>query len=366
MGVIRPQNRVIVRTRDLDAMNEIKKIAKRLDVQSSMLLMEVKVLSIDLSDGYDSLFDFRIKSGDFKVSSFGGIGENLITNAGAAFSPALLATVVSNNFEARLQLLEKENRVTQLATPLLLTSNQEVSRFFVGEEIPILTDYTAGTTTTGAGNINQATIQQPTPEYTQYRVGKTLLLTPNINADNTVSIQILVEQSSVNKNGATILVPETSSGLFGGNTTTKLVDQQIDTVQERTFSGSVIAKDSTSVAVGGLIEEGAANQEKKTPFLGDIPLLGFFFREEAQARSRTELVIIIKPHIITSPAEAQVVSQKFMKQNSIHPNAEGGELDVYSNPDKQHKGYKLDQPFKQYNNQDSLDRYQWDNPNPRR
>jgi general secretion pathway protein D len=152
VGVIKPQNRVIVRTRDRDAMIEIKKIAKHLDVQSSMLLMEVKVLSIDLLDGYDSLFDFRIKSGDFTVSSFSGIGgfDNLVTNAGAAFSPALLAKVVSNNFEARLQLLEKEGRVTSLATPLLLTSNQEVSRFFIGEEIPILTGYTAGSATTGS------------------------------------------------------------------------------------------------------------------------------------------------------------------------------------------------------------------------
>jgi general secretion pathway protein D len=174
-----------------------------------------------------------------------------------------------------------------------------------------------------------------------------------------------VEQSDVNKNGATILVPKTTVSLFG--TTSELVDQEIDTVREKTFSGSVIAKDSTTVAVGGLIDEGAANLEKKTPFLGDIPLLGFFFRDEAQSRTRTELVIIIKPHIITSPAEAQVVSQKLMKENSIHPNAEKlGTMGVYSNPDKVYKGYKLDEPFKQYNNQDTLDRYKWDNPNPRR
>ena len=56
-----------------------------------------------------------------------------------------------------------------------------------------------------------------------------------------------------------------------------------------------------------------------------------------------------------------------MRDNSIHPDADGKEsLGVYSNPDKQHKGYKLDQPFKEYNNQDSMDRYKWDNPNPRR
>ena len=361
VGVIKHQNRVLVRSRDMDAMNEIKQIYKRLDVDSSMLLMEVKILAIDLSDGFDSLFDFKLKNGSFQTSTMDRTGAELLTNgvqtAAAAFNPALLATVVSKNFEARLQLLENENRVTQLATPILLTSNQEVSRFFVGSEIPIITGYVPGTTNINNGLGGITVTVPPSATYTQRKVGNTLLLTPNINADNTVSIQVLVEQSSVAQNGATILVS-------GG---TGLVEQPIDTVQEKTFSGSVIAKDNNTVAVGGLIEEGAGNREKKVPFLGDIPLLGFFFREEGQTRTRTELVVIIKPHVITSPAEAQQISQKMMKENSVHPNAEdAGNLDVYTNPDHQHKGYKLEQPFKEYNNQDSMDRYRWDNPNPLR
>jgi general secretion pathway protein D len=362
VGVIKHQNRVLVRSRDMDAMNEIKQIYKRLDVDSSMLLMEVKILAIDLSDGFDSLFDFKLKNGSFQTSTMDRTGVDLLTNgvqtAAAAFNPALLATVVSKNFEARLQLLENENRVTQLATPILLTSNQEVSRFFVGSEIPIITGYVPGTTNINNGLGGITVTVPPSATYTQRKVGNTLLLTPNINADNTVSIQVLVEQSSVARNGATILVT-------GGDN--RLVEQPIDTVQEKTFSGSVIAKDNNTVAVGGLIEEGAGNREKKVPFLGDIPLLGFFFREEGQTRTRTELVVIIKPHVITSPAEAQQISQKMMKENSVHPNADdAGNLDVYTNPDHQHKGYKLEQPFKEYNNQDSMDRYQWDNPNPLR
>ena len=361
-----------MRTRDIDAMNEIKKIAKELDVQSSMLLMEVKVLQIDLSDGFNSLFDFNVQKGDFNLGGLGGIagggagaGSTLANGAAsAAFGPALLATVVSNNFEARLQLAQNENRVTQLATPLLLTANQEISRFFVGSEIPILTSYTPGSTTLGGVTSSATIIQSPTPVYTQYRVGQTLLLTPSINADKTVSVQIVVEQSNVVKNGATILVPGTVS-ILGGSAV--LVPQQIDTVNEKSFSGSVMAKDGNSVAVGGLIQEGAGNNQITTPFLGDVPILGFFFRQEAQTRTRTELVIIIKPHIITTPPDGQVLTEEFMRDNSIHPNATGGEsLNVYTNPDKQHKGYILEQPFKEYNNQDSLDRYKWDNPNPRR
>jgi general secretion pathway protein D len=365
VGVIKHQNRVLVRTRDLDAMNEIRHLYKQLDTNSSMLMMEVKILSVDLGDGFDSLFDFKMKNGSYEISTLNATGaqlaQNAIRGAAAAFNPALLATVVSENFEARLQLLEKEGRVTELATPTLMTVNQEVSRVFVGKEQPIVTGYESSSSTATGGSIvgGGSVINQPiiVPQTELRAIGTTLLLTPNINADRTVSMQLLVEQSAIGKDQATIPVQVDD----------RLVDANIDLVQERTFSGTVVAKDATSVAVGGLIEELASNNETKVPFLGDIPLLGFFFREEAQARTRRELVVIMKPYIIGTPSDAQTVSDHFLRENSVHPNALNHEnLNVYSNPDREHKGYKLEQPFKEYNNQDSMDRYHWDNPNPRR
>ncbi|MBF6649630.1 DUF3438 family protein [Methylobacter sp. BlB1] len=359
VGVIKHQNRVLVRTRDQDAMNEIRQLYKKLDTESSMLLMEVKVLSIDLSDGYDSLFDFKLKTNNANVATLGAsntVGAQEIFDTGlraasAAFDPSLLATVVSNNFEARLQLLEREGRVTELATPMLMTTNQEVSRVFVGEERPIISGYSASATVaSGAGLGTANVVQQPilVPETDVRAIGTTLLLTPNINSDRTVGIQILVEQSTLSAAKGTIPVQI-------GET---LQDANIDLVQERTFSGTIVAKDSTAVAVGGLIQEAASNSEKKVPILGDIPGLGFFFREDGQSRTRRELVIIIKPHIMETPTEAAGVSHEVLEENSIHPNAlDAGTLDVYSNPDRRHKGYVLEQPFKEYSKQDAFDKY---------
>lgn len=358
VGVIKHQNRVLVRTRDQDAMNEIRQLYKKLDTESSMLLMEVKVLSIDLSDGYNSLFDFKLKTNDANLSTLNatktvGIAEaadTALRAAASAFDPSLLATVVSNNFEARLQLLEREGRVTELATPMLMTTNQEVSRVFVGEERPIISGYSASATTATTGAIAGAVVSTPilVPETDLRAIGTTLLLTPNINSDRTVGIQILVEQSTLSAGKGTIPVQI-------GDT---LQDANIDLVQERTFSGTIVAKDSTAVAVGGLIQEAASNSEKKVPILGDIPVLGFFFREDGQSRTRRELVIIIKPHIMETPTEAAGVSHEVLEENSIHPNAlDAGSMDVYSNPDRRHKGYVLDQPYKEYSKQDAFDKY---------
>ncbi|MEF3075399.1 DUF3438 family protein [Methylobacter sp. Wu1] len=358
VGVIKHQNRVLVRTRDQDAMAEIRQLYKKLDTESSMLLMEVKVLSIDLSDGYDSLFDFKLKTNNANVATLGAsntVGAQEVFDTGlraasAAFDPSLLATVVSNNFEARLQLLEKEGRVTELATPMLMTTNQEVSRVFVGEERPIISGYSASATVASGASGTANVVQQPilVPETDVRAIGTTLLLTPNINSDRTVGIQILVEQSTLSAAKGTIPVQI-------GET---LQDANIDLVQERTFSGTIVAKDSTAVAVGGLIQEAASNSEKKVPILGDIPGLGFFFREDGQSRTRRELVIIIKPHIMETPTEAAGVSHEVLEENSIHPNAlDAGSMDVYSNPDRRHKGYVLEQPFKEYSKQDVFDKY---------
>ncbi|MGR9114864.1 MAG: DUF3438 family protein [Gammaproteobacteria bacterium] len=353
VSVIKRQNRVLVRTRDQEAMNDIRDLYHKLDAESSMLLMEVKILSIDLSDGYDSLFDFKIKSD--KTNITGGINatqalSQSLESVAAAFNPALLATVVSDKFEARLQLLEKENRITQLATPVLMTTNQEVSRVFIGDERPIVNGYEASVATTAnasaLGNIIVNSFVVPQTELRN--IGTTLLLTPNINADRTVSIRVLIEQSVLS--GAKAEIP-----VAVGN---QLVDAKVDVVQSKTFSGTVVAKDGTAIAVGGLIEEQAGDGENKVPVLGDIPGLGFFFRDQSKQRGRKELVVIIRPYITSTPTEAAQVSKQFLSNNSQHPSApDAGNLDVYTNQDRRHKGYQLEQPFKEYPLQDKFDQH---------
>jgi len=189
VGVIGRQNRVLVRTRDADAMQEIRKMYHKLDVESSMLMMEVKILSIDLSDGFNSLFDFRIKAGDVNVASseqtgsitekLAGAAANAALASAGAFDPTLLATVVSKHFQARLELFEQEGRVTELATPILLTANQEVSRIFVGQNQPITTGFSASNnTSTTVGGVGTVVSPILVPNTDLRDIGTTLLLTP--------------------------------------------------------------------------------------------------------------------------------------------------------------------------------------------
>ena len=362
--VIRSQNRVLVRARDPSAMTEIRSLVSKLDVSQSTLLMEVKVLSINLSDDYHSAFDFNVNAGDFGLA---GIPIGPITRGAPGVPPtpnvtgtALLAYAVNEKFQARLSFLEKEGRVTELATPMIITTNQEVSRIFVGEERPIVTNYTSSSPTGIGGLGNAGSFATPilVPQIQIRPLGTTLLLTPNINADHTVNIRMVIEQSKLNPAGAKIEVPNLTTGTTSTAT--------VAVVNAQTFSGSVLGKDNVSIAVGGLIIDSASDQQTKTPILGDIPVLGLLFKDDSSARSRTELVIIIKPHIQDTPTETAEVSQEFLYNESVHPNARamGGNLDIYRNPGRHHDDYQLQQRYKFYDNQDQFDEYHRRTRNP--
>ena len=331
VSVLRRQNKLVVRTADEDALTEIRKTITLLDVPTSLVLLEVKVLSVNLGDGFNSSLDYQFNGvastkGGAALTTAGFTTGEILPPASGSMTPGgsglnsgdMTFQVVNEYFRARLQLLETKTRVTQLATPFLLTANNEVSRVFIGEERPINRGFTSGqviasgnnTFNTGAG-----TDIQFVP------IGTTLLITPNINADRTVTLRILQENSSINVQGGTILVP---AG-------TGFQQQAVDIVQSRTVSGTFVAKDRMTVAVSGLISEEIHNNSSGIPFLSRIPLLGQLFRRDDKLRTRSELLVIIRPYVMNTPTEAEAVSQTLLKELSIHPTAStlSGTLDTF-------------------------------------
>ncbi len=355
--LIRRQNRVLIRTRDKDAMKDIHAIYKKLNIDMATLLLEVKVLELSLNDGYESSFDFSVKSGDYQVTkgddSFVSNASNVsdLVRAGLG-DPSMVAAVASKNFDARLKLMEQEGRVTALATPMLTTSNQEVSRIFIGEERPITTSMSvtcpaiAQQTGVIGTPVNQSTcIQAPDTEIRP--IGKTLLLTPNISADGTVDIRILVEDSSVCSGCGRIPAP---------NAIGDLVNYNVDTVNTQTFSGDIIAENGQMIAVGGLINERSEDSEKKVPILGDIPYLGFFFSDTVKVRKRTEMVILIRPYVMSNGHAEADVNKTWLEENSVHPSADKlNTLGIYKNSEHLDRGFEVQENYKIYKGQDSFD-----------
>jgi len=315
------------------------------------------VLELSLNDGYESSFDFSVKAGDFQVTKGSDNFVNSATNASDLVraglgDPAMVAAVASKNFDARLMLMEQEGRITALATPMLTTSNQEVSRIFIGEERPITTSMSvtcpdiAQQTGIIGTPVNQGVCIQA-PETEIRAIGKTLLLTPNISANGTVDIRILVEDSSVCAGCGSIPAPNS-----GGD----LVNYQVDTVNTQTFSGDIIARNGQMIAVGGLINERSEDLEKKVPLLGDIPYLGFFFSDIVKVRKRTEMVILIRPYVMNNSHGAIDANKTWLEQNSVHPSADKlHNMGIYKNSDHLDRGFEVQENYKIYPGQDSFD-----------
>jgi len=314
--LVQRHNLVIVRTGDEAIMNEIERLITQLDVPTPMVLLELQVFSVELGDGLSSVFDYQFGKGD-------GAGEfstgDILNRAGqlgpggTGISPgSLTAQVVGNEFAARIQALREENRVTTLATPVLLTANKEVSGLFIGDDRPIVTGFSEPTTIQGEAG---TTTIPGSPETEVQEIGTTLLITPTINADRTVTLRLMQENSSVSATPANVLVPTTNGDV---------VQQEVDVVQRRTLSGTVVAKDQVRVAIGGLVEEHLELDQAKVPLLGDIPLLGRIFRRERTRKQRTELILLIRPHVLSTAADGERISKELLKRLSVHPDAEGG------------------------------------------
>ena len=334
--VVQRQNQVIVRTSDPETMQQIAQLIQQLDIPTPLVMLEVKIMEVTLTDGFTSVFDYQFAQGN----SAGGFTQGDIlppsgelapdtrfgslTPGGAVFDPiagalAAAATlntnaayfqVVSQSFRMRLQMLETKNRVTTLATPLLMTANNEVSRLFVGQEVPLNRSFTGGGNLLNnagvVGNLGATTAIEFRP------VGTTLMITPSINADRTVTLRILQERSNIVQDGATLQIP---NGLGG------FTAQSVDTVASKTFSGTIVAKDGMTVALGGLIDESANDNRQEVPVLGKLPVLGILFRDQITGRGRTELVLMIRPYIFNTPQEASFLSDQLVGELSLHPSA---------------------------------------------
>ncbi|HQU14218.1 MAG TPA: type II secretion system protein GspD, partial [Thermodesulfobacteriota bacterium] len=169
-----------------------------------------------------------------------------------------------------------------LSSPHLLTLDNKEAEIIVGENVPFITSQSRDTTNL-ANVIN--TVERKD-------VGITLRLTPHIHESDFVSLDIFQESSAVK--GDSLL-----NASSVGPTTTK-----------RSAKTSVLVKNGDTVVLGGMMQETFTNTVSQIPLLGDIPLLGNLFRFKSVSRKKTNLLIMLTPHIIREPGDMLQRSQE--------------------------------------------------------
>ena len=308
-------NMIVVRTSDKLVLDEIITLIDQMDQPVPQVILEMKILELDVSEGSDIGFNYSFSGtevesqptkfdfttglateGQAGLKSTAQVG-NFATQAASTF----VYQYLSEDFTARVQMLAENSNVDVIATPLLIAANNRAARIEVGEERVLTVG--ASSDTNVAGN-NGAVSQFINIETERRTIGTTLSIIPRINQDKTV----------------TLYVEQESSTLLAGNNsiTVGSTNVPIDSVDTANISATVVAKDRYTIAVGGLIRSERSVSRQKVPLLGDIPLAGQFFRQDSEALRKSELILLIRPYIIDDSALADQRTKDLVEELSDH------------------------------------------------
>jgi len=166
-----------------------------------------------------------------------------------------------------------------LSTPNLITLDNEEARIVVGQNVPIITGSYAQT-----GSTSTVT---PFQTVTRQDVGLTLRVRPQVSDNGIVKMQIYQEVSSISN-------PFFPSGII---------------LNKRNIESNVLVDDGQIIVLGGLIEDKYNDASSGVPFLKDIPYLGALFRSDSKERTKTNLLVFIRPYILRDRDQSTDITQ---------------------------------------------------------
>ncbi len=287
----------LVITGDPEDFPILEEIIEKLDIPRKQVFVEALIMEVSddvglergmewgagsrmtsVGDG-DGAFVFgRVNPGatgynPFGYSSMAGMA------LGVASFPIEIGGVKFQSMQSIVRLSKSDNRINIISTPQITTLDNEEANIDVVENRPYLTSQGTG------DNINDRITQQ----YSYKDIGTKLKITPQINEGNTVKLKIAQEISRVTSDA-------------GGTSSSVL-----PVTRKRSTETTVVVQDGQTIVISGLIGKTTSQRESKVPVLGDIPGLGWLFKYKANAETKTNLLVFIRPMIISHPNEAREI-----------------------------------------------------------
>ncbi len=273
---------------------EINNIIKQLDIVRPQVLVEAMVVEVDASSnfGFGITWDMGGKSANNMFGGSSGMGGvPSFSNPTGLDSKTLAVPITQNTFTlgyvrdasilgfVLLNATGKEQAINILSTPHILTIDNQEAEINVGEEIAITTN----TRVTESDSIYYTYEYKP--------VGLKLKITPHITKGERITMDFFLEANSV--------LDQTSTA------TTKPPD-----LGKRDMKTKISVSDGATVVVGGLIRSSKKDTEYKVPILGDIPLLGWFFKYKSNEEEKTNLLVFITPKVVTNPEKIKKITEE--------------------------------------------------------
>ncbi len=246
------------------------------------VIIEAKIIEVSLNDGYQAGIDWSkmgTTSGDsFTISQQGQVIQQAVSENPLNGIFSLLYQ--GDNFAAAIDLLKSQGDVQVLSSPRVSTVNNQKAIIKVGSDEFFVTDVST-TTVTGT-----STATTPNVTLTPFFSGISLDVTPQVNADGDIVLHIHPIVSEVADQPKTLSLGADNFVLPLALTNVRESDSIV-----RTRNGRV-------VVIGGLMQNKISEEDNSTPLLGDIPLLGNLFKQKRQFQVKSELVILLKAHVV--------------------------------------------------------------------
>lgn len=324
-----PTNAVVI-TAEPDMLASLENVIRDLDIRRAQVQVEAIIVEILEGDNVDfgiqwisedgglvqyntgnqvpigaiaaGAYQAQGQEGSTVISEGGAVTQNPDQRGDISLLAELLGSVngmmigtVKDDWGAVVQAVSQDTNSNILATPSIVTVDNEEASFLVGQEVPTITG-----STLGGDN------QNPFQTVDRKEVGIKLKVTPQINEGD--AVQMLIEQEVSSLSGAT----------------------SVDViVNKRELKTTVMANDGETIVLGGLIDEDVQESVSKIPLLGDIPFLGKLFSSTSTSTQKRNLMVFIRPTIVrdgTKLAEISRGKYNYMRAEQLKRRAEGVDL----------------------------------------
>ena len=274
-----------------DRVDSVSRLVSRLDVPLNQVAIEARIVTASDTLNHQLGIQWRADLSNLdtltgETSAASDINRLVTTTALAAAAPA--STLVlgilrpGTAIDAELSLLAEQGKARVLAKPKILTLDQSPASIESGVQIPYQETSRSGATST---SFRDAVLS--------------LHVLPQITPDQNIMMQLKVKQDTVGQ-------------IFNG----------VPSINTNEIQTRVLVGNGETVVLGGILQEDANDAERKTPLLGDLPVIGRVFRRRITRQDQQELLVFVTPTLVSQPTVVPVVDAPL---NSALPEAEVGE-----------------------------------------
>ena len=266
----------------------VEGMLRKIDIIPLQVLIEATIAEVDLNDALQYGTQFFFKA-DHIAFTLGPSGTTLPSIPGInqltfpSTSPYFILSKIPN---VALAALAGVTKVRVLSAPQVMVLDNEPARLQVGQQVPVLTGTATSTLAANAPVVNSV-------DY--HSTGVIMQVTPRVNSGGLVSLDIAQEVSDV--------AAAATNTVMGS-----------PTFNDQIFRTRVAVQDGQTVGMAGLIRDNVGNNNTGIPFLKDIPILGTLVSTQSSTRTRTELLVLITPHVVHDQRDARALTEDLRNQ----------------------------------------------------